>query len=138
MNESRQFIRNLGRRCGGTAGTAALLLCLAVTPQTRGATNSPVGTWDCFVNGSQGVGLANLTFNSDFSFSAVELLTTKPPMPPLPVPTPSPDGRTGSGAVTRGDPPPPPPATATNTPTTSTNLFGFGQISGPWTFDRFG
>lgn len=95
---------------------------------------SPVGTWDCNISGAQGRGVAYITFNEDYTFTGYSIMTVKPL--PSSSPTSNPDQRNDGGNVGRSD-----GSTGTNTVVTaataggSTNLYGFSQITGPWTYD---
>jgi hypothetical protein len=122
LSACRRTIAGLaaGLILGGLAGVAT-----AQTP--------PYGTtWDCILSGSGQQGIAFLTFSNDFTFSGYELLVGK-------------QGSTGkstdgvadtrnaggnTGRTSESD---------TNAPAgTGTNLFGFGRISGPWSYDTKG
>jgi hypothetical protein len=114
------------RRCFcGAALTGTLILGFTAVgaPTTF---NSPAGTWDFVISGSQGEGLAYLTFLDDFTFSGAELLTAKPH------PTSTPDiGRNSGGDTGRNAG----SSSSTNSTAGSTNLFGYGPINGSWNFD---
>lgn len=100
----------------------------------QAAPPSPAGvTWDCTVNGAQGRGVAYITFSeTSFTFSGAELITTnRKTVQPT---TPSVDprggttvGRDGTSGTTN--------TVTTGTSSTTTNLFGYGAIQGPWTYD---
>ena len=103
---------------------AAFAIGLAVEVQAQ---KSPVGTWEFLVSGSQGVGIAYITFNDDFSFDGQELLTTKKKSASEEI------GRGGEGVGRY-----PTSGSSTNASKSTTNLFGFGGVEGPWTYDRKG
>ena len=104
---------------------AALLLLGGFTAVAEVKLNSPVGpTWDCLMSGSGQQGIAFLTFSNDFTFSGYELLVGKQSTPS------SGGGRNPGGDVGRTS------STDTNAPVgTGTNLFGFGTVNGPWSYD---
>jgi hypothetical protein len=91
------------------------------------AQKSPVGTWEFLISGSQGVGIAYLTFKDDFSFSGQELLTTKTRKA-------SEDVARGGEGIGRY----PTSGSSTNVSKSTTNLFGFGAVEGPWIYDAKG
>ncbi len=107
--------------------TAAASLNLATPAHAQ---KSPVGTWDFLISGKQGEGIAYITFNSDFTFDGQELLTTKKRSASEEI------GRfpAGSGEAGRY----PTSGSSTNASKSTTNLFGFGGITGPWTYDAKG
>ena len=112
-------------------GAITGLLLLGSLAAQAAAPVSPLGTWDCTVSGAQGRGLAFVTFNSDFTFSGYEILTTKAPVPVSSGSTT--DARNAGGDVGRGT------GSGTNSLPGSavarTNLFGYADINGPWTYD---
>lgn len=108
--------------CYGLA--AAVAIGMASEAQAQ---KSPVGTWEFLITGSQGVGIAYLTFNSDYSFSGQELLTTKKKKA-------SEDIARGGEDVGRY----PTSGSSTNSSKSTTNLFGFGGVKGPWIYDAKG
>jgi hypothetical protein len=85
---------------------------------------SPAGDWDCIVSGGGQQGIAFITFKGDGTFTGYQVLTSKVNSEV------DYDGRNPGGGegryptvpVDRGD----------------TNLFGFGDLSGPWGFDASG
>jgi hypothetical protein len=104
---------------------AAALLLGATAQAATPVPKSPAGTWDFVLSGSQGEGLAYLTFRDDFTFEGSELLTTKKLNTSI-------DPRTGGSNAERY------PSTDSTNSVSSTNLFGFGRINGPWQFDTKG
>ena len=110
---------------GGMAGLAT-----AQTP--------PYGTtWDCVLSGSGQQGIAFLTFSNDFTFTGYELLVGKQSSSSQSSSgtgnSDNPNYRPNSDITGRND------YSSTNAPVGSgTNLFGFGQISGPWHYDNKG
>ncbi len=87
------------------------------------AQNSPVGDWDFVLSGSQ-KGVAQITFNSDFTLSGTEVITARP--------DPAPDENERGG---------PDPASRHPLPgegTTNTFFFGSSPLVGTWTFNGSG
>lgn len=129
MKKANEMKGSLHRVFLGAVALAGLLASGSINTSQAATLISPAGTWDCIVNGSQGVGLAYLTFSDDFTFSGYELLTTKPRV--TPTPSTSSGGRNPGGDVGR--------YISTNyfgsSASSSTNLFGFGRVNGPWTYD---
>lgn len=128
------FRRSLSRiALAAIAISASSGAALAVTAPGM----SPAGTWDCVMSGAR-TGLAYLTFSSNFTFTATEVLVPKKPAPPS-VPNPAdnrgPDTDVGrnSGEVT---------GTTSSTSIngiTNSSLFGFiTNVNGTWTFDDQG
>jgi len=104
---------------------AAALLFGAAAGTAAPAPKSPEGTWDFVLSGSQGEGLAYVTFSDDYTFSGSELLTTKKTSTSV-------DPRNGGANVDRY------PSTTSTNSASSTNLFGYGRIEGPWAYDAKG
>ena len=103
------------------AGIAAALLGVVTTVLAQ---SSPVGDWDCVLSGDQ-KGVAQITFNADFTISGTEVITTRPD------PAADDDGRGGLGTSTRGD------GVVTES-TTNTFFFGSSPLAGIWTYNGSG
>jgi hypothetical protein len=125
---------------------ACALLCGAWIPAQAATPPSPVGDWDCVVSGKQGVGLAQITFAENYTFSGTEVLTVNPAAP---VPTASSyDGRNPGADLGRGIYIGPGAGSGTNsgsssgssvtTSNSSVQLFGMGPIGGDWHYDIYG
>jgi hypothetical protein len=130
-------------RAAWTTGVL-ILSSLAMSPQaTNGAPNSPAGPngsflWDCIISGGHQQGIAFLNFTTNvtdgqFTFNgyALETTTLHPTASTPPDPTVDRGGdgigrnandSTVSGVSTKG----------------VTNVFGFGPVNGPWSYDDRG
>jgi len=110
------------------SGLAALLLwgvtAIAATNLQAQVPVSPAGTWDFVLSGGGQKGIAFVTFADDQSFSGYQILSTSPRFAA------STSGRNLGGGVGRGIDP--------SGNIGSTNLFGFGRIKGPWSYDAKG
>jgi hypothetical protein len=103
------------------AGIAAALLGAAASVIAQ---NSPVGDWDFVLSGSQ-KGVAQITFNSDFTLSGTEVITTRPDAAP------DENERGGPDPATRTP-------TSENGSTTNTFFFGSSPLTGTWTYNGSG
>lgn len=105
---------------------AALMFwgALALNSSAQFTGPTPVGTWDCLLSGGGQQGIAFVNFTDDGSFTGYQILTSKVKNDPDDF-----EGRNPGGGEGRY-------------PTTSnrsgTNLFGFGELSGPWSYDDQG
>src|SRR5437773_6131952 len=110
----------------GALALTALLVC--GSGLVNGAAPvSPVGSWDCLINGAHGQkGLAFLTFadnGSNRTFSGFQLLVANPTssaQDPNIRNDGSPQGRGLEGTL------------STSTTPTADTLVGFGPVDGPW------
>jgi hypothetical protein len=106
----------------GAAAAAVLLSCGAPVQSRAAAFDSPVGQpWDVYMSGRH-LGLAVITFNSDFTFSVSSILV---PKPQVFIQSSSSTGDRGGSDSRTGD---------TNVVVglpSHTNIFGFGTIPNP-------
>lgn len=115
---------------------ASALLSAALLPSASAAEMPVDFTWDCLVNGSQGRGIAFLTFYGDNTFDGVQLMTVNR----APAPTGNDDETDprGDAGESRGDDTnsgggtPLPPTVGTE------NLYGIGEVFGRWNYDAKG
>jgi hypothetical protein len=101
------------------AGVAAALFSTALT---MFAQNSPVGDWDVVLSGDQ-KGVAQITFNADFTITGTEVITARP--------DPAPDDNPRQGLPGRDE-------GANGTNTAPTVFFGSSPLTGTWTYDGSG
>jgi hypothetical protein len=107
----------------------AAVLCTALNQgSAQTAPASPVGMWDFTVSGRSESGLAFLTFAADGTFSGYNLLASTPKV----TTTTDDDERNATGDDSRNG------TSGSSSTGNNTNLFGFGPVSGPWTFDNKG
>jgi hypothetical protein len=118
-----------------------ILSSLALSPQAaNGAPNSPAGAgpsflWDCIISGGHQQGIAFLNFNTNFTFTGYSLESTT--LHPTASTPPDPTVTRGGDGIGRNAN----DSTATVTGGAGkgvTNVFGFGPVSGPWTYDDKG
>src|SRR5215831_447904 len=118
----------------GALALSALLVC-GLGVSNAAAPVTPVGTWDCTLTGAHGQkGLAFLTFSDDGtnrSFDGFEILVANPTTSTPELNNVRNDG-TEQGRETVAA------TTSTGSTNTLQTLIGFGEISGPWTFDSKG
>ena len=105
------------------AGIAAALLGAVITVVAQ---SSPVGPWDVVLSGDQ-KGVAQITFNADFTITGTEVITIKPKAAPKT----NPRGElSSSDRVPAG-------GSSTNS-TTNTFFFGTSPLSGMWLYNGSG
>jgi len=97
---------------------AAIATALLSTAITILAQSSPVDSWDVVLSGDQ-KGVAQITFNADFTISGTEVITVRP--------DPAPDDNPRLGV------PDAPSGSSTNTV-----FFGSSDLTGLWTYDGSG
>jgi hypothetical protein len=102
------------------AGVAAALFGTAITIVAQ---SSPVGDWDVVLSGNQ-KGVAQITFNADFTITGTEVITTRPD--PAPDDNPR-QGLPGRDEDTNGD-----------TNTVLTVFFGSSPLVGTWAYSGSG
>src|SRR3989442_15728769 len=102
--------------------TALLLVGGAVSALAQ---NSPVGSWDMVLSGHES-GVAQITFNNDFTLDGVEILTSRArkSVSEASLDPRNPSGNTGRNVSTNGS--------------VSTNFYGKANLSGMWGFDSGG
>jgi hypothetical protein len=129
--------KNLKLAMGSATAMAAVFSgALLLSPASASGAMLPTGTtWDCLVGGSQGVGVAYITFNED---SSVEGFSIMKPNTPKIVPPPEDDdnvrggedsSRTSTGSSSPG---------GGSTNTSSANVYGSLPIRGTWGTNEYG
>src|SRR5437868_2756016 len=118
----------------GALALTALLVC-ATAVVNAAAPVSPVGTWDCLLNGAHGQkGLAFLTFTdngSNRTFNGFQLLVSNPNASSSFDINARNDGTAqGRGLFTA--------STTSSSSSPAQILVGFGAVDGPWTYDSKG
>ncbi|HKX61962.1 MAG TPA: hypothetical protein VJS65_08955 [Verrucomicrobiae bacterium] len=101
------------------AGIATALLSTAITILAQ---SSPVGPWDVVLSGDQ-KGVAQITFNADFTISGTEVITARP--------APAPDDNPRSGLPGRDQDEP-------TGSSSNTVFFGWSDLTGLWTYNGSG
>ena len=102
---------------------AVTLVGFASSTSSVQAQIAPDGAWDLVVSGSQR-GLAQITFNPDFTLEGVEIITFKRTTGT----SSDDDNPRGNSDETRGG--------TTIVSGSTTNFYGMGALTGSWTFDN--
>jgi hypothetical protein len=117
------------------AVTLAAFASLAPLGQAA-SINSPVGKWDCIMNGGGQEGITVIEFfdtgsTNGRTFSGYQLLSSTPKKSSNSSSGPRQPGQKQPNVQPRG-------ATSSSSTSSSSNLFGLGEFSGPWEYDSAG